>query len=166
MNLPFRIEKKESFHVVGYAVKTTNQKKAGRKAIAQLWENVKKQKLDETLLCMSNHNPNGLFGLSVYNVDEADSRKFWYYIAISTEEQPQKDMECYVVPERTWAIFPCTIETIGKVEGQAITKWLPKSGYRPLNSGYLSGRMKSGAPDIECYKSDGTVEVWIAVEKK
>lgn len=45
----------------------------------------------------------------------------------------------------------------------AISKWLPKSNYRPLNKGYLTGRMKSGAPDIEHYGKDGLVEVWIAV---
>lgn len=50
-------------------------------------------------------------------------------------------MESYVVPEATWAVFPCTVETIGKTEVQAITKWLSKSDYRPLNSGYMLGRM-------------------------
>ena len=44
-------------------------------------------------------------------------------------------------------------------------KWLPKSNYRPLNKGYLAGRMKSGAPDIEYYGKDGLVEVWIAVRE-
>ena len=50
--------------------------------------------------------------------------------------------------------------------GQAITKWLPKSKYRPLNKGYITGRMKSKAPDIEYYGKDGYAEVWIAVREK
>ena len=29
---------------------------------------------------------------------------------------------------------PCTVETIGKTEAMAITKWLPKSDYKPLNA--------------------------------
>ena len=57
------------------------------------------------------------------------------------------------------------METIGKTEAMAISKWLPKSNYRPLNKGYLTGRMKSGAPDIEYYGKDGLVEVWIAVRE-
>lgn len=48
----------------------------------------------------------------------------------------------------------------------AITKWLPKSGYKPLNKGYLTGRMRSGAVDIEFYGKDNLAEVWIAVCEK
>ena len=59
-----------------------------------------------------------------------------------------------------------SIEAIGKTEAQAITKWLPKSKYRALNKGYLMGKMKSGAPDIEYYGKDGYAEVWIAVKEK
>lgn len=33
MNLPFRIEKKESFRVIGYMIQTTNKKGEGRKAV-------------------------------------------------------------------------------------------------------------------------------------
>lgn len=66
----------------------------------------------------------------------------------------------------TWAVFPCTLETIGKTEAMAISKWLPQSNYRPLNKGYITGRMKFGAPDIEHYGKDGFVEVWIAVKEK
>ena len=70
----------------------------------------------------------------------------------------------YEVPTMTWAIFPCTIDTIGKTEAQVITKWLPKYKYKPLNKGYITGKMKSNAPDIEHYKEDGSVEVWIAIQ--
>ena len=41
-----------------------------------------------------------------------------------------------------------------------------KSKYRALNKGYLMGKMKSGAPDIEFYGKDGYAEVWIAVKEK
>lgn len=34
--------------------------------------------------------------------------------------------------------LPFRIE-IGKTEAQAITIWLPKSKYRPLNEGYITG---------------------------
>lgn len=39
------------------------------------------------------------------------------------------------------------------------------SYYRPLNKGYITGRMKSGAPDLEHYGKDGFVEVWVAVKQ-
>lgn len=108
----------------------------------------------------------GLFGINIYNTDPKDSRKFEYLVAVPSNSDICDGLSEYTVPARTWAVFPCTQETIGKTEVQAITKWLPKSKYRPLNKGYITGRMKSGAPDIECYGKDGQVEVWIAVKEK
>lgn len=163
MNVPFRIEKRDSFRVIGYAVQTTNKGKEGRKAVPAHWDAFRQQNLQEQLMPLMNQEPYGLFGLSVYNTDENDSRKFDYYIAVSSDAEVQEFMREYTVPSAVWAVFPCTVETIGKTEAEAITKWLPKSGYKPLNSGYITGRMKSGAPDIECYGKDGMVEVWVAV---
>lgn len=108
----------------------------------------------------------GLFGINIYNTDPKDSRKFEYLVAVPSNSDIFDGLSEYTVPARTWAVFPCTQETIGKTEAQSITKWLPKSKYRPLNKGYITGRMKSGAPDIECYGKDGQVEVWIAVKEK
>lgn len=166
MNLPFRIEKKESFRVIGYLIKTTNQKGHGKKAILQHWSNIKKEKLEESLLKLANPKSYGLLGINIYNTDSSDSRKFEYIIAVASNCDLFDELCEYTVPAMTWAVFPCTLETVGKTEAQAIMKWLPKSGYKPLNKGYITGRMKSGAPDIEYYGKDGEVEVWIAVKEK
>lgn len=166
MDLPFRIETKESFRVFGYKIQTTNHKREGRKAILSLWAMFKEEGLETPLLALANQEPQGLFGINIYNTDEADSRKFEYMIAVSSDCDVQDELTAYTVPAMTWAVFPCTLETIGKTEAMAISKWLPKSKYRPLNKGYLTGRMKSGAPDIEHYGNDGLVEVWVAVEEK
>lgn len=166
MDLPFRIEKRENFRVIGYQIQTTNQKGEGRKAIPSHWSKVKEEGLEKALLESANQEPCGLLGINIYNTDPADSRRFVYIIAVPSDCDVYDGLSEYTVPARTWAVFPCTQETIGKTEAQAITKWLPKSKYRPLNKGYLTGRMKSGAPDIEFYGKDGNVEVWIAVEEK
>lgn len=166
MDLPFRIEKRESFRVIGYRIQTTNQKGEGRKAIPSHWAKIKEEGLEKALLESANQEPYGLLGINIYNTDPADSRKFVYIIAAPSDCAVHDGLSEYTVPARTWAVFPCTQETIGKSEAQAITKWLPKSKYRPLNKGYITGRMKSGAPDIEFYGKDGNVEVWIAVEEK
>lgn len=166
MELPFKIEKKDSFKVAGYMIKTTNQKGEGKKAIPAHWSRFKSEGMEKQLFELSDQEPQGLFGINIYNTDEADSRKFDYIIAVPSEYDSSEKFTEYVVPAMTWAVFPCTLETIGKTEAMAISKWLPKSKYRPLNKGYITGRMKSGAPDIEYYRKDGTVEVWIAVREK
>lgn len=166
MNVPFRIEKKEAFRVIGYRIQTTNQKKTGRKAIPQHWQELQKKKLDQELLALSKQGMDGLFGINIYNIDPNDARIFAYMIAVASDAELSENYCEYNVPANVWAIFPCTKDTIGKTEAQAITKWLPKAGYKPLNKGYITGRMKSGAPDIEYYGSDEQAEVWIAVQEK
>ena len=147
-------------------MKTTNQKGQGRKAIPLHWSNFRKDNLETRMLALAEQKADGLFGINLYNTDLADSRKFEYMIAVPSDEEAPEELTEYTVPAMTWAVFPCTRETIGKTEGQAITKWLPKSKYRPLNKGYITGRMKSKAPDIEYYCKDGYAEVWIAVREK
>lgn len=166
MDYPYRIEKKDSFRVVGYLIQTTNQRGEGRKAIPSHWSRFKAENLEKPLQDLSNQGTQDLFGVNIYNTDETDSRKFQYLIAVSSDCDVPEGLAGYTVPAMTWAVFPCTLETIGKTEAMAISKWLPKSGYKPFNKGYLTGRMKSGAPDIEHYGKDGLVEVWIAVQQK
>lgn len=166
MKQPFRIEKKKAFTIIGYRLETTNRKREGRTAIPQFWQVFKEQDRQAALLPLMDQEPCGILGISVYNTDATDAKKFAYYIGVSSKQSAATSMDTYTVPAATWAIFPCTSETIGKTEVQAITKWLPRSGYQPLNSGYLTGKMKSGAPDIEYYDQAGVVEVWIAVKEK
>ena len=166
MNQPFRIEQRESFRILGYMIETTNKGKQATKEIRKHWENFQKNHLEEIVLPLNNQEPLGVFGISVYNVNEKDARQFKYYIGVSSNQPETNELSEYTVPASTWAVFPCTIETIGKTEVQAIMKWLPRSNYKPLNAGYITGRMKANAPDIEYYGKDNVVEVWVAVKEK
>lgn len=166
MNQPFRIEQRESFRILGYAIHTTNKGQAGRKAILTQWANFNRDNLANTLMPLNNQEPFGLFGVSVYGINQQDNREFNYFIAVSSNHSKTEELTEYVVAANTWAVFTCTVETIGKTEVQAIMKWLPKSNYKPLNSGYITGRMKAKAPDIQYYGKDGLVEVWVAVQEK
>lgn len=164
MSLPFRIEKKEAFRVIGHRIKTTNKRRAGIKAIPQHWEAIQKSQRDQELLALAKQDH--LLGINIYNTDTSDARNFEYLIGVQSDAALFDGCSEYIVPANVWAVFPCTKETIGKTEAQAITKWLPKAGYKPLNKGYITGRMKSGAPDIECYGSDEHAEVWIAIQEQ
>ncbi|MEG0661185.1 MAG: effector binding domain-containing protein [Anaerorhabdus sp.] len=166
MTQPFRIEKRESFRVLGYVIETTNAHNEGRKAIPEQWDSFKKNNLKDVLMPLNNQEPFGLLGISVYNTDANDKRKFENYIAVSTSQTEISELKEYTVPACTWAVFTCTIETIGKTEIQAIMKWLPKSNYKPLNTGYITGKMKSEAPDIQYYGKEDLVEIWIAVKER
>ena len=61
-------------------------------------------------------------------------------------------MEEVEVPANTWAVFPCTGKTSGTTQIEIVTKWGPESEeYELLNSGYMTGEMTSGGPDLEVY---------------
>lgn len=50
MDLPFYIENRDSFRVVGYLMKTTNQKGQGRKEIPLHWSNFRKDNLETRII--------------------------------------------------------------------------------------------------------------------
>lgn len=160
----FRLEKKDDFRIIGYQLSTTNKKKEGRKKIPVFWNDFFTSDMQDNLLPLMNQTPMGVFGISFYNTDAEDARKFEYCIGVSSDIIADH-LTSYTIQAHLWAVFPCTKETIAKTEVQAITKWLPKAKLKPLNKGYISGRMKSGAPDIEYYGEDGNVEIWIAVQE-
>ena len=114
-----------------------------------------------------------LLGLVYFEMGETvDALSEW---VISKNLQPEKNIaDAYIEAVQN---SPSQLENLNQaikkynqalemcIRDRAITKWLPKSKYRPLNKGYLTGRMKSGAPDIEYYGKDGLVEIWIAVKE-
>lgn len=165
MEQSFRIEAIDSFRVVGYKINTTNSKGEARSAIPAFWNSLGENKGAEKLLAINNQKPHGIFGISIYNQTQ-NPKDFEYLIASSSDQIVTEELSEYVVPTNMWAIFTCTIDTIAKTEVQAIMKWLPRSKYKPLNKGYITGKMKSAAPDMQYYGKDGLAEVWIAVKEK
>ena len=98
----------------------------------------------------------GVLGVSTCN----DTEPWKYYIAVSTS-QAKNDLEEYIVPAATWAIFSGegTNQSIQELERRIVTEWLPTSGYEYGN-----------APDVEVYLNpdpqNAQYEVWIPVVKK
>lgn len=98
MDLPFYIENRDGFRVVGYLMKTTNQKGQGRKAIPLHWSNFRKDNLETRMLALAEQKADGLFGINLYNTDLADSRKFEYMIAVPSDEEAPEELTEYTVP--------------------------------------------------------------------
>lgn len=158
-----RIEKMNAFRLVGFKARTTNAEGQGMKDIPAFWGEVMAQNRQMEILPLMDAAPLGLLGVSVYNVDQADAKVFDYYIAVATTKPAPHGMEETTVPAATWAVFSCKRETMGEVQIKIFTDWMPTSGYRPLNSGYETGAMRSAAPDIELYTQTDDVEIWVPV---
>lgn len=164
--MEYRIEKKQAFRVVGLVRHTTMENGECYQAVPALWGEVMQCGKHMEILGLMNAQPMGLIGMSVYGTDPADAKKFDLYIACATDKPVPEGMEEYTVPAAVWAVFPCTRETMMQVQDSIVTDWQPESGYELLNSGYQTGEMIAGAPDLEIYGQEDDVEIWLAVRKK
>lgn len=169
MSLEYRIENREAFRVVGVMIRTTTKKNACMTAVPGLWGDVFQKGRNMEIVGLMNQQPHGLMGVSVYNTDAADAKKFDYFIACATDKSAPDGMVEYIVPAATWAVFPCKRAEIASVEVRIVTEWQPTSEFEQLNTGYDTGEIKSGAPDLEVYptlNNPDNAEVWVAVRKK
>jgi AraC family transcriptional regulator len=87
-------------------------------------------------------NPEISFGLCGSMNDDGS----FPYLAgqeVKVESEVPKGMEVMEVPEQTYAVFRCTIPTIGETYEYAFKTWLPASGYEQAPS-----------PDFEYYDEE------------
>lgn len=162
-----RIVELESFKLVGFKKKSSNEKRQGMKDCPAFWNEIVSSGKQEALLPLINHEPFGLIGASFYNVDKEDAKIFDYYIAVATISETPDDLAEVEVPANTWAVFPTTRKASGKTQFAIVTKWAPQSSeYELLNNGYATGEMTSSGPDIEVYGQGEEVEIWVPVRKK
>ncbi len=166
MSLEFRIEQSKEFRVVGVRISTTIENNNCRTEVPALWGEVIQHGKINDIMALSNQKPSGIIGISSYNTDPLDAKKFDYYIAAAADQPVPEGMVEFMVPAATWAIFPCKRTEIAEIEIRIVSEWQPSSGYELVNSGYATGEMKSQAPDMEVHSLDDTSEVWIAVQKK
>ena len=152
----YRIETKDAFRIVGVSVSLYKDIEKNFTVIPPKWQEISMNGTLQRLIGMMDTPPIGVLGVSTCN----DAESWRYYIAVSTS-QAKDDLEEYIVPAATWAIFSGTgtNQSIQELEQRIITEWLPTSGYEYAN-----------APDIEVYLNpdpqNAQYEVWIPVSKK
>lgn len=157
IEMNYRIEKKESFRIVGISHKLDTDLEKNFKIVPEMWS---KAVMDGTLSKLSslmNSEPMGILGVSSCNPEN----NWRYYIAAASTKEIDDSLEEFIVPGCTWAIFAGqgTNKSIQELEKRIVTEWLPTSGYE-----YADG------PDIEVYfnadPENAKYEVWIPVIKK
>ncbi|WP_379947157.1 GyrI-like domain-containing protein [Enterococcus devriesei] len=162
-----RIVELEEFKLVGFKKTSTNENMQGMTECPAFWNEIVSSGKQEALLPLINREPFGLIGASVYNIDLADAKKFDYYIGVATTAPTPEELVEVKVPENTWAVFPCTREMAGKVQFAIVKDWAPQSTeYELVNTGYMTGEMSSGGPDMDVYGRGDEVEIWVPVKQK
>ena len=152
----YRIETKDAFRITGVSVPLNKDIEKNFAVIPSKWQEIAMDGTLQKLIGMMDTEPMGVLGVSTCN----DTEPWRYYIAVSTKKTGE-DLEEYMVPAATWAIFPGegTNQSIQELERRIVTEWLPTSGYEYGN-----------APDVEVYLNpdpqNAKYEVWIPVVKK
>lgn len=156
----YRIEKKDAFRIVGPKIHCKLDVEQNFEEIPLFWQKTAQSGAIPRLCTLMDSEPAGILGVSSC----MNGKDFDYYIAAASTKSAPEDMEEYLVPACTWAIFTCVgpmpsaIQTLQK---RIVSEWLPGSGYEYAN-----------APDIEVYfegdqqAEDYRCEVWLPVEKK
>lgn len=153
----YRVEKKEAFRIVGVSEPLETEIEKNFEIVPKMWGMAAMNGTIPKLASLMDGMPMGLLGVSSCN--EPDNWK--YYIAVTSSQAIDNELEEFIVPAATWAIFAGegTSQSIQELEKRIITEWIPTSGYEYGN-----------APDIEVYLNadpeNAKYEVWIPVVKK
>ncbi len=125
-----KIESRPAFQVVGLTYHGRNE----HGEIPALWEELNLRWGE--LLALG--ETRGCYGIC----REGDATGFDYLAGVDAGplSAPPEGMAVWQVPAATYAVFPCTIPTIGAIYDYAHNTWLPNSGYR-----------RAPTPDFECY---------------
>lgn len=155
--LNYRIEKKEAFRIIGISEPLEKEIEKNFETVPKMWNAASMNGTIPRLASMMDANPKGLLGVSACN----ELNDWRYYIAVASTQTIESDLEEYIVPAATWAIFSGEGSnlSIQELEKRIVIEWLPTSGYEYGN-----------APDIEVYMNpdpeNAKYEVWIPIIRK
>ncbi len=157
--MSYHIERKETVRILGIRTPLVEDAEENMRNVPVFWKQALQEDYISKISTLSNGNPEGILGVSVYNNPE----DIYYYIATASDKPTPQDMVEYTIPEAMWVIFEndgIFKEDVQSVFRRFLTEFLPFSGYE-----------YAGLPDVEVYPFSkgqplrGHSEVWIAIKK-
>ncbi len=157
--MSYHIERKKDVRIVGIRTPLVEDAEENMRNVPVLWKQALQEDYISKISTLSNGNPEGILGVSVYNNPE----DIYYYIAAASDKPIPQGMVEYTIPEAMWVIFEndgIFKEDVQSVFRRFLTEFLPFSGYE-----------YAGLPDVEVYPFckgqplRGHSEVWIAIKK-
>jgi len=158
--MTYHIAEKPPLHIVGIRIPMVEDVEENLNIVPDFWKNTLQKSQFSELCNLSNHEIEGILGISVYK----SPKEIYYYIGVTANISPPAGMYKYEIPAATWVIFENDgyfRENVQSVFKRFYTEWL-------LFSGYQYAKL----PDVEVYPMNndqskcGHSEVWIALEKE
>ncbi len=157
--MSYHIERKKDVRIVGIRTPLVEDAEENMRNVPVFWKQALQEDYISKISTLSNGNPEGILGVSVYN----NPKDIYYYIATASDKPIPQGMVEYTIPEAMWVIFEndgIFKEDVQSVFRRFLTEFLPFSGYE-----------YAGLPDVEVYPFckgqplRGHSEVWIAIKK-
>ena len=156
----YLIAEKQPLHIVGIRIPLACDMEENLRIVPDFWKTTLQGNQFSEICKLSNQEPNGILGISVYE----SPKEIYYYIGVATNASAPADMYEYEIPAATWVIFENDgrfKEDVQSVFRRFYMEWLPFSGYKYAE-----------LPDIEVYPicdsqpAHGHSEVWIAIKEE
>jgi AraC family transcriptional regulator len=153
--LPYRVENKPAFRVVGASTPLQEDQESNFKIAPAFWQAMLNDPRYPQICKLGNQPPYGVLGVTSYT----SPTEIYYTIAVASDLPAPPGLSSLEFPAAAWVIFevsgpfPTAIQTAFR---RFFTEWLPFSGYS-----------YAGLPDLEIYPLTPVqkAEVWIAIKK-
>lgn len=158
--MSYHIEEKKSFRIVGVRTPLVEDLEENMKNVPVFWKQTIQNNTISEIFKLSNGNPDGVLGVTVYN----NPQDIYYYIGTASDIPTPQGMVEYIIPAATWVVFENNglfKENVQSVFRRFLTEFIPFSGYEYAE-----------LPDVEVYPIckgkpiNGHSEVWIAIKEK
>lgn len=158
--MEFTIKNVPAFRIVGVLAGDDWTMEDANVKATKFWEELgASDVVPQILSCQGGSEPSGLLGVSFCD----DGKYKGYLVGVSTQMDCPPELVERIVPEATYAVFPCTgplPQAMESLQRRIVQEWLPASGYEwaPL-------------ADVERYfdedmtSPDCRSEVWLPIRK-
>ncbi len=129
----YRIEEKETFHIVGIKKRVQIVFNGVNPEIAEMWQSLNEETIIK-LKELSNVKPLGIISASI-NFSEGRMEEkggLDHYIGVATTKECPDNLTQLEVPASTWAVFEVVgpfPDTLQNVWGRIYSEWFPSSSY-------------------------------------
>lgn len=155
----WRIERKDSFRLVGKRIIVSCENNLHFKKIPEFWNECQRSGIFAKLISMDSASPKGIFGL--FGTYDEQLNEIEYSIMVRSDQEPPQGFTEINIPNAAWAIFDC----IGPVP-QAIQK-----GWKYLNEEWLAKYpfQHAQCPEVEWYSNGNAYDsgylsqIWIPI---
>jgi AraC family transcriptional regulator len=101
--MPYRIEKKEAFRIVGVRTALADNVEENFRIAPEFWKSFLKSPSYRQVCRLNDRHPDGILGVNTH----ISSGEFYSYAAAATSQPVPGEMAEMEIPAATWAIFDC-----------------------------------------------------------